>query len=530
MINPSAITPFARLNAIMVRVSISPLHVQEDFVREANASLDDALQDDALQNETYSYINKVARDATSALWSVGDQQTSLSSPISWTRWRGTETASGVGLLIHSPLGQRLLLPLDIDQPLVSAAYEGVKLLFSKVNPEETPANVIKLGSLYALPNENTHTISRSRFFGAKDPFSKKIKIKVAGKRGLFVGNNLQVGTAHIVAGGASDEVVIPDLGLSGMTSDGFCGHQEDGLCLWQFRLPGGPLVRILAGADGLGGGPLGEMASSAVLQGIHAYIVEMLARGTVPTVRDLALAAGRALRHQISLHTREIEKDIQDSKTLPFHLPNNSLPNTVAAIALIVGGQTAIATAGDFMFVHCRTRDNGEVGAIGYTDVDINPDSSLAATVGSGVWKFYQTRLEPGDWLVGASDGAFANLMERFKLRASSRMREKYGHPPPDQKMFSNVTEILRRTPQSHVAEAIHNVAMGDPMIPGLPELDLFDAYSEGDLFTLKLPKRREFDNVTAIAAHQLSQFETDTPNEPFDNAWGFYRTLEPVT
>lgn len=372
-----------------------------------------------------------------------------------------------------------------------------------------PNGATTIESVYRLFPDPTNveappeTLRPARFFGGGHPRLKRVEVEVQGTLDLVGADGEKIGEAHICAGGLSGKTTIAEIGLSAETSSGHMLHQEDGYYVCRFQLPNRPPVTVMVGADGIGGAEMGEMASSAALQGIHAAVVEAVAEGRIPLAHDLFEAASQALQAQIGFHEAEIGKKFE----------GQTVPNSVASVTVVVGNTAFIATAGDFMTAHMGPRGPEPLRALGFSNLDVDPQGYVLRTVLQNNPVLYATTLKAGDWLLSGSDGFWRNLVGEFKAYGSWLIRQQTGSSRPEQNLFHNPRQVLAGVPdlmsRGEAASALHAIAYGEydeAAYPALAEIET------------------ELDNLTVLA---LSIGED--AHKPDFEVPRAYKPLEPV-
>ncbi len=453
-------TTFGHLQSYLSQVSRLPATDQISFVQSANLAVEGRGPDEnllALRDSARSLLRKISGDTALPPQSV-----------LWTRWSEGDEDTGVGLLFATPHGRLVLLPEGFDADRLSF--------------DQLVADPITLGALATLCPEHAFLFPPSP---ARD--ERGSLRDAAGK---------EAGWDHILCGGAEGAVSDDASTLSGVTSLGDGLNQEDGLYLACFRTSAGRTVRILAGADGLGGAALGEEASKAALLGIQAGVVRALAENRIPLAGDLFEDARRALVDRVNA--------LETARERPFQ--KYAGPNTVIAIAVLVDDLATVATAGDFLVTYSFKDERGNVVTAGCSEVDAYSDHGVYMTLLGGQARLYQVRMRPGSWLCLGSDGLYGSLMQGFKRRFSSFLRYEGGTPHPEQRLLHNPNHILRNAPHAGIAQALFDTAMGRREIPGLG------------------PIACELDNKTALASY----WGEDTSHDPFQ-APGHYADLNRV-
>lgn len=372
-----------------------------------------------------------------------------------------------------------------------------------------PSDATTIESLYRLFPDPTdveappETLRPARFFGGGHPRLKRVEVEVQGTLDLVGAGGEKIGEAHICAGGLSGKTTIAEIGLSAETSSGHMLHQEDGYYVCRFQLPNRPPVTVVVGADGIGGAEMGEMASSAALQGIHAAIVEAVVEGRIPLAHELFEAASQVLQAQIGFHEAEIGKKFE----------GQTVPNTVASVTVVVGNTAFVATAGDFMTAHLGPRGSEPLRAVGFSNLDVDAQGYVVRAVLQNNPVLYVTTLRSGDWLLSGSDGFWRNLVGEFKAHGSWLIRQQTGSSQPEQNLFHNPRQVLTLVPSSlapaEAASALHAIAYGE--------------YDEAAYPTLA-PVDPELDNLTVLAL----SIEENAPEPDFEVPPS-YRPLEPV-
>lgn len=304
------------------------------------------------------------------------------------------------------------------------------------------------------------TLPADACFGAGDPLATELQTEVSGQKLLQTSDGRTVGWAHIVAGGREGRQADPISGLSAATSKGGRPYQQDGFYLAHFRsndCEGGRDVRVFVGVDGMGGTEMGNMASSAALQGAHAAIVGALRDGRLPLAEDLFDAAREALEYQT------LREEMADG----IAFTKKKAPDTVIAVCVVVDGEATIATAGDFLLLLCERDAQGRLQVAGHTAVDAMGDHSVSNTLRAGHKRLYRKRLPDGSWLVAASDGVMEGLSPSFKEHTSKEYRQSKLGPYPDQSKFYNLLHVLQHAPAFYTGPALHDAASGNDLIPG---------------------------------------------------------------
>ncbi|GEM_PF-4083992 len=348
-------------------------------------------------------------------------------------------------------------------------------------------------------------ITSDHYFGGGDPRITRVKINVQDLRPLLDETGNKLGEARLCAGGPDDKMIGDNVDLYAFTNCGGRENNEDGFYTSVFRLSDGTLVRVLAGADGVGGVEHGEVASSTALQGVHAGIVDALREDSIPLAGDLFDHAFEALYAQIKFFERSLKQKFKRDKR----------PDTLLTVIVIAGDQATIATTGDFMVLKATQQADGTYLFVEYSDVDNEGPDLVNSTVGSGYENLYVTHMGPGDVLWTGSDGLLGSLTDFYKLQCSYKLRNFFNKQPPGQKLFSNIGQILQHTPPHFLIEGIWNVIHQNTRIPGqepeshYPSLSLLPA---------------ESDNWTALVAYQRGT----TPHRALFLPSG-YRRLESI-
>lgn len=350
-----------------------------------------------------------------------------------------------------------------------------------------------------------HGIATDHYFGGGDPRTTRVKINIQDLKLLLDRAGNQLGEARICAGGPDAKALRDSVNLYAFTNCGGRENNEDGFYTAAFRLSNGTLVRILAGADGVGGTEHGEIASSAALQGVHAGIIDAIRENRVPLAGDLFDHAFEALYTQIKFVEHFLKQKFQRGKR----------PDTLLTIIVIAGDQATIATTGDFMVLKATQQKDGTYLFVEYSDVDNQGPDLVNSTVGSGYENLYVTDMEPGDVLLTGSDGLLGSLIDSYKLQCSYKLREFFGKTPPDQGLFSNIGQILQHTHPHFLMKGIWNVIHQNTQIPGREPGSHYPSLS-------LLPP--ESDNWTALAAYQRGI----APHRPLFLPSG-YRRLESI-
>ncbi len=368
---------------------------------------------------------------------------------------------------------------------------------------EAPPTVVVGGLVASYPKlddlmeVDSTTLPPSRFFGNGHPAFKRIRVKVSEQRDLFDRDGNVVGVADLFAGGAPGKIIRPK--FSAMTSNGRRLNQEDSLYAFECQLPGRPPVHGAAIADGLGGAVLGEMASSAVTQGVHAAVIQALSENRIPLPHELAAAAAKALNAQLQNFLKEIGEEVErELKTQPLDRVD-PFPDCVMTIVVVIGDRGFAASTGDVLMLHCRRRPDGSVETVGHSDVDALDASIVTATVRRNQWHHWVFPMDGSSSAIVATDGLIGSLVPFFKNRTSPYIRQNEGTPRADQGAFHNINRILGVTPPAYTAVALHNVAMGMMEIPGLSADAKLTEFSD-----LYLPAP-DIDNITGAVIHQTN-------------------------
>jgi hypothetical protein len=450
---------FIQLQSVLAQASRLSAADQLSFVHGANLAFEGRVPNDellALRDAARSLLRRIwgrsARPDASALW---------------TRWTDGDEETGIGLLLATPHGRLVLLP---------GGFEADGLTFDRA-----VADPITLGGLGALCPEHADLFPPSPVRDEKTPLSDA------------AGN--EAGWARLLCGGSEGSFGDADSRLSGVTSLGDGLNQEDGLYLARHRTRDGRSVRVLAGADGMGGAPLGEEASKAALLGVHAGVVRALEENRLSLAGDLFEDARRGLIQRI--------EDMQTLRGRAFR--HGNAPNAVIAIAVVIDDLATIATAGDFLVTYGSPGPDGGFVTRGASEVDAYSDHGVFSSLLNGALRLYRVRMGPGGRICLGSDGLVGCLMPGFKRRFSTYLRHEGNSPHPEQRLLRNLNLLLRRAPPDRTAQALFEASMGWDETPGLG------------------PVGCELDNKTALAAGS-----EEGSHPPFE-APGHYADLNPV-
>jgi hypothetical protein len=347
-----------------------------------------------------------------------------------------------------------------------AVQKGMEFVLGQVKLGTIPLDAIPLigaarsypsyGSLLSEGPDLKDALPADACFGGGDPLYQKPSLSLRERKMLRDADGNEIGWAYLVSGGRNGRHADAASGLSAATSAGGRDHQEDGFYIAHFRAPGGRDVRVLAGADGLGGHERGELASSAALLGVHAGLLRALREGRLPLAGDLFDQANEALEAQTLFE--------EFARESPFK--SDQMPDTVIAVSVVVDGEATIATSGDFLVLLCARGPDGWVRALGHTVVDAANDYAVSNTLKSGRKHLFRARLPPDSWLVAASDGAMGGLVPSFKKFTAPQYREETLSSLPEQGLFYNLLHVLEHTPPHYAGPALHDVASGSTVIP----------------------------------------------------------------
>lgn len=328
----------------------------------------------------------------------------------------------------------------------------------------------------------------ANFFHGIDPRKARAVIPLSARALLTRHpNGAVVGEAQIVSGGMTEPSLhyVAENGtiVSGKTSIGVGRKvQEDSIYIAHYRLaqavrlpdgttvPESTEVLILGLSDGAGGEGGGNTASSGFLQGVHARVVESAYNGLIPDARDLFIQGAHAV---------EVQKEA-----------NGSVPKATGTgmIAVLIGDQGTVATAGDSPLIWQRPLADGSFETRGYTNLDIFPAKNVI-TQGvamvkdpddpdgpkSAQFNVYKLEgLRKGDRLYSGSDGNLENIIgEAYKSSGSAmlRIRPQGGQQgrQPDQTVFHNLnlaSAVLRGN--DNVAELLNDLAIENMKEGGL--------------------------------------------------------------
>jgi len=356
-----------------------------------------------------------------------------------------------------------------------AVHRGMDYILGALNEHAFPFGMMSLqasANLYAAPAkildqapDRKDLLAPEETFGAGDPLATSLDIEIDDQRTLKTPDGREVGWARMVAGGNNGRQSDSPSGLSAATSMGRRNYQQDGFYLAHFRsndCEGGRDVRVFVGVDGLGGAEMGEMASSAALQGAHRCIVRALRDRRLPLAEDLLDAAREALDYQTLREEMEDGISFRPGKT----------PDTVIAVWVVVDGVATIATAGDFLVLLCGQDAHGELNVLGHTALDSSDEHTVHNTLRSGRKHLYKVRLPERSWLVGLSDGAMGGLSPHFKRRMAQNYRQSRFDAFPDQSQFFDVLQVLEYSPPAEAGPALHDAAGGLVDVPGLETIE----------------------------------------------------------
>lgn len=351
-----------------------------------------------------------------------------------------------------------------------ALHQGMDYLLGTLHRRSAPYGMMSLRSaaaLYPAPAavlkdepDLRDALPDAACFGSGDPLMTKLRVEVRDRKLFKASDGSVMGWARIAAGGREDRQADPASGLSAATSKGGRPYQQDGFYLAHFRsndCEGGRDVRVFVGVDGMGGTDEGEMASSAALQGAHAGILRALRDQRLPLAEDLFDAAREALEYQT------LRKEMEDGVAFT----KKKAPDTVIAVCVVVDGEATIATAGDFLLLHCRRNASGRLEVAGHATVDAMGEHSVHNTLRTGKKRLYRQSLPNGSWLVAASDGTMGGLVPDFKTHTSREYRRGKLGAYPDQSRFYNLLHVLEHAPAHYAGPALHDAASGNNVIPG---------------------------------------------------------------
>ncbi len=390
--------------------------------------------------------------------------------------------TGAWVLADDPSAQRALWVLG----------RGANFLLGRERPSAAPEeNLLPLeGVLRAfstfVPIGTRVSIPTERFVAGIDPLSTPITVSVSEGLEIVGPHGTPIGRASIAAGGAEEAILFPETHLYAATEKGGRDSQEDGVYLAHFEVDG-TVVRVIAGADGLGGAEQGELASSAFLQGVHAAVARAAAQGRIPLAGELFDAGAEALGRQIHFLIDQMLQEAQQNRLAPEVIQKflEGIPDTVGSVVVAAGDQATIATAGDFLGTYHSPRSNGTLEVQGHTPLDTFDDTVVMRTVGMRGKRLFSAKLTPGSYLVFGSDGAFDCLLGLFKRRTSPWFRRTLGEFRPDDYFFRPIETMMNGTPQEYIAEEIVAWAM------------------QGG---------RETDNASAVVLYQPRQFDHTVP------------------
>jgi len=373
--------------------------------------------------------------------------------------------------------------------IVPGAVSGVVGLASLSASFPDPSNIFD-------PSLQRADLKPYRYFGNVHPGQGKIETMMAASRLLLDNRGLQIGESHILAGGKEGSILLPDQGISMATETGFGWTQEDGALAAHYSLPDGTPVRIAAVADGVGGSPLGEMASSVALQVIHAALVESAASGCPIWPHEVFTEIRRVLAFQIDHHQREIGRDIAREKS-----PNNSRPNTTLALLVTVGQQGFAGIWGDAFLCLGATDKNDRLKFTGHTNVMAQSANVIETSAVSGDPLFYAFNLSPNSLAFLATDGGAGSVIPYYKQRGSCTLRKKYRQPELEQSAFYALCELVARAPRGQEGPHILQTILG-----AMPRLGLFMPPPEMDNMTIGILRGEEVTDPTHLEVPSLYQ------------------------
>jgi len=392
---------------------------------------------------------------------------------------------------------------------IAAAQLGAQFLLCQI--AQTPGDprpTVELGGvLFSFPSiydirpsiVTSAAIPPSRYFGGSHPEFSEVPLEVSGAMDLFDRQGIAVGEAQMLAGGAEGLIEFPQFHLCAKTSEANSSNQEDGCYIAHFQLPGLPRCLVMAGFDGLGGAPMGELAQSAASQGVHAGLVGAVADKRIPYPHELMESAARAADAQV----RFLEEARQERYQEGYR------PDAVGCIAVVVGRLILLATDGDFIALVSERKPDGRIETVAYTNADATSDYAVRSTVRTRNGSCHAIHVNPESWVMICSDGVNQNILGDFKNRTSRELRAHLREALPDQGMFYNLNYILSQTPTSRVAKTLHDIALDGLNVPGYPHLRLPKSYG---------------DNLTAMTLF----IPADAPDVPFEIP-NDYLPLDPV-
>ncbi|HEX5038261.1 MAG TPA: protein phosphatase 2C domain-containing protein [bacterium] len=299
------------------------------------------------------------------------------------------------------------------------------------------------------------TLPDGTCFGAGDPVYKPLVVGLDETLPIRDAEGGEVGWARLVSGGKNGRHVDPDSGLSAATSLGKRANQEDGYYIARFRTHDGRQVWVVVVADGLGGNEMGEMASSAGLQGVHAGIVHALREKRLPLAGDLFLNAREALEAQI------LFEEVASGASFPSY----TAPDTVISIAVVIDGEATFATAGDAITLLVGRDEKGRLTVLGHTEVDAINANTVTNTLRNGRASLSQARVPKGARLVSLTDGAAGSLSPSYKHHTSTQYRESILGSFAEQSLFSNILRALEAVPPHEAGPALHDAASASPYV-----------------------------------------------------------------
>jgi len=353
------------------------------------------------------------------------------------------------------------------RPVVEVNGVAIELPHKKA-PDNIAAVVYEegqgpVGSAFVMPAGYVPLVApvpeaSSLCFKGIDPRTDKIQVAIEDRQSLVGPGGDVVGHGYICAGGVNGKAgfTLDDRSLiSAKTSMAFHDEkrQEDGYYLAKFNLPDGTPVKVLAVSDGAGGerGKDGFVASSAVLQGVHAAVVEAALSGADD------LLAGDVIQSAIAALQKQNELGV-----------SKGFAKATGTVVVMVGNRATGATIGDSTLFYTVPEADGSFRTVGFSVAD-----SFKSPLGTdtGLIKSPKRRRDDDDddpsenrahlYVVeevphgaifsAASDGGLLEILGlEFTDQASPATRQlaptAFGRsiPPPNRSHFQNLDGMLR--------------------------------------------------------------------------------------
>ncbi len=401
---------------------------------------------------------------------------------------------------------------DKDSPPPPPAIDGEG---KKAESTESPAGEGPKGgtSQRVLPHDS------EAFFGNFDPRIGQINTKIKGEKPIKNAEGIEIGKAQLIAGGEEDvgQLTPADGSLvSFAVNKGGRGKNQDSGYIAVFKI-GEQEVKILVGADGVGS-TQGDVASGAFTQGVHAKVAESAHQGKIPTAKELFTAGVEAIK---------IQREKYDRPSA----------DTTGTIAVIVGSEMTVASAGDSMLTVSYRNPQGDYETIGYTNIDNFHDIMLNnSAVNNRPNLYYSNHLPLGARITIASDGGWGNKMEtasnpielaggafkiskRFVMGGSDEIQRSIGpdYPPLHQGDFAAVNKLLRETEgEPNAASKLMDYVLMNIQEPG-QTIPLRNG-------NVKLPTQAEIDNALVISCEQ-----GDAPAVSMPSVWPDLQNYKPL-